>query len=246
MRAALRIALSHYVTAGVSAALGLVAITTAVQFFAGAFAASMASVGVLVCIPPDQPAPQRDKFWQLLPAAFLGLPLFVGVQFLHAEPVALGLLVVPATFLAFLGGAWGKRGLRIVVSVMFAMIFSMALPPTVNGTSQWTLGLYFALGAGLYLVWATAANAVLNFRRSCRAPWPPKPVMPASRWGWPIGRRWTTSPNWPGDWRVERPTTACRHWFRPRNVPCRSRARCTHRSSRWNVCWRAAPSCWRN
>ena len=131
-RAALRIAVSHYVTGGVSAALGLVVITTAVQFFAGAFAASVASVGVLVCIPPDQPAPRRGKFWQLLPAALFGLPLFLGVRFLYAEPVAL--------------------------------IFSMALPPTVNGTSQWTLGLYFVLGAGLYLVWATAANAVLNAR----------------------------------------------------------------------------------
>ena len=46
-------------------------------------------------------APRRGKFWQLLPAALFGLPLLAGVQFLHAEPVALGLLVVPATFLAF-------------------------------------------------------------------------------------------------------------------------------------------------
>ena len=44
------------------------------RVYLGAFAASAASIGVIVCIPPDQPAPRRGKFWQLLPA-----PLIVAV-----------------------------------------------------------------------------------------------------------------------------------------------------------------------
>lgn len=160
-RTALRIALSHYVCNGITAALGLLLISGVIHYFLGSFAAAAASVGVVVCIPADQPAPQRDKIWQLLPAALIGLPLFFGVQALHASPLYLGLLLVPATFAAFLGAAWGKRGLPISVSMMFAMIFSMAVP---HSASALTSSLYFALGAAVYLVYATLANSLLNKR----------------------------------------------------------------------------------
>ena len=163
-KAILRIALSHYVTNGLSAALGLLVISGTVHLLWGAFAAAAASVGVVVCIPPDQPAPQRGKFWQLVPAALLGLPLFFGVQVLHAAPLSLGLLLVPASFLAFLAGAWGKRGLPISISIMFAMIFSMAVPDHTNSANTFSTCLYFSCGALAYVLWATLANAVLNGR----------------------------------------------------------------------------------
>ncbi len=163
-RAALRIALSHYLSNGLSAALGLLLISGSIHLLLGAFAAAAASVGVVVCIPPDQPAPKRGKFFQLLPAAVLGLPLFFAVQVVHAAPVGLGLLLVPASFLAFLAAAWGKRGLPIAVSVMFAMVFSMAVPDHTNSATTLSTCLYFALGSGLYLIWATLANAALNGR----------------------------------------------------------------------------------
>ncbi len=162
-RAALRIAASYYVTNGFSAAFGLLLISGAIHLFVGPFAAASASVGVMVCIPPDQAAPKRGKFWHLLPAALIGLPLFICTQLLHATPLQLGLLLVPATFLAFLGAAWGKRGLPIAISAMFAMVFSMAVPPHTTGGIL-VSSLYFALGAALYLVYATLANALLNGR----------------------------------------------------------------------------------
>ncbi len=163
-QAALRIALSHYLTNGLSAALGLLLISGGIHLVLGAFAAAAASVGVVVCIPPDQAAPKRGKFLQLLPAALLGLPLFFAVQVLHAATISMGLLLVPASFLAFLAAAWGKRGLPIAVSVMFAMVFSMAVPDHANSATSLSTCLYFALGAALYLIWATLANAVLNAR----------------------------------------------------------------------------------
>lgn len=163
-RAVLRIVLSYYVANGLSAALGLLLISGGIHFVWGSFASAAASVGVLVCIPPDQPAPQRGKFWQLLPAALVGLPLFFAVQVLHNSPLYLGLLLVPATFIAFLGAAWGKRGLPISVSVMFAMIFSMAVPHTAGIEAAFENSMYFALGAGFYLVYATLANSLLNAR----------------------------------------------------------------------------------
>ncbi len=163
-REILRIALSHYVTNGLSVALGLLVISGGVHLFLGSFAAAAASVGVVICIPPDQPAPKRGKFWQLVPAFLIGLPLFFGVQVLHAWPFSLGLLLVPASFLAFLAGAWGKRGLPITVSAMFAMVFSLAVPDHTNSATNLTTCIYFSLGAVSYLVWATLANAALNAR----------------------------------------------------------------------------------
>ncbi len=163
-RAVLRVALSHYVTIGVSAALGLLLISGVVHLFLGAFAAAAASVGVIVVTPPDQPAPRRGKFWQLVPAALIGTPLFFAVQALHADPVRLVALLVPATFIAFLGAAWGKRGLPISISIMFAMIFSMAVPAGADGATALSTSLYFALGGVSYLVYATLANAALNAR----------------------------------------------------------------------------------
>ena len=164
LRTVLRVALSHYVTMGLSAAIGLLLISTLVHLALGAFAASAASVGVIVVIPPDQAAPQRGKFWQLLPAALIGPPLFLAVQVLHADPWRLSLLLVPAAFVAFLGAAWGKRGLPIAVSIMFAMIFSLALPTLEPGETPMAATLYFALGSFSYLVWATLANSALNTR----------------------------------------------------------------------------------
>ena len=116
-QAALRIALSHYVANGLSAALGLLLISGSIHLLFGAFAAAAASVGVVVCIPPDQPAPQRGKFWQLLPAALLGLPLFFAVQVLHASPIALGLLLFIITFGVIAAGVpaywiWRKYGVQ--------------------------------------------------------------------------------------------------------------------------------------
>ena len=164
VRRLLHFGLSYYVTNGLSAALGLLLISGLAHILFGAAAGSAASVGVIVCIPPDQAAPRRGKFWQLLPAALLGVPLFAAVQVLHAEPLHLGLLLVPATFAAFLGAAWGRRGLPISISVMFAMIFSMAAAQQGGEINVLRNTATFALGAVLYLVYATAANAALNGR----------------------------------------------------------------------------------
>jgi len=164
MRQALRVALSHYATIGLSAAAGLALISGVMHAWAGVFAATAASVGVIVAIPPDQPAPRRGKFRQLLPAALIGPPLFYAVQLLHGDGLGLSALLVPASFAAFLGAAWGKRGLPISMSIMFAMIFSMATPPPVDRAAALTTSLYFALGSWAYIVYATLANLALNAR----------------------------------------------------------------------------------
>lgn len=161
---ALRVLLSSYVTTGISAGFGLMLIAGTAWLFLGQFAASVMAVGAIICVPPDHGMPRRGKFTSLLPAAILGLPLFTGVQMLQDQPLYLGMLLVPATFFAFLAGAWGARGLPVVISIMFAMTFSMAVPQHLSDGSLFTTCLYFGSGSLIYVLYATASNALLNGR----------------------------------------------------------------------------------
>ncbi|MFA5678840.1 MAG: FUSC family membrane protein [Pseudomonas sp.] len=164
LKSGLRILLSSYVTTGISAGLGVMLISGTAWLLLGQFAASVMAVGAIICVPPDNAMPRRGKFASLLPAVVIGLPLFAGVQILHDQPLYLGMLLVPATFLAFLAGAWGQRGLPVVISIMFAMTFSMAVPQHLSDGRLLTTCLYFATGALSYVVYATASNALLNSR----------------------------------------------------------------------------------
>ena len=166
-----RVALSHYVLNGLSSALGLLLISAGVHLWLGALAASAATVGVIVAIPPDSVAPRRGKFWQMLPAPVLSMPLFFAVQVLHPTPVYLGLLLVPAAFLVFLGMAWGKRGAPVAIAIMLAMVFAMAVPGHTAANpgddvvaAALSTTLYFGLGALLYLPFSLLANVLLNAR----------------------------------------------------------------------------------
>lgn len=162
-----RMALSHYVLNGLACALGLLLISAGVHLWLGALAASAATVGVIVAIPPDNVAPRRGKFWQMLPAPLLSMPLFFAVQLLHPTPIFLGLLLVPATFLVFLGMAWGKRGGPVAIAIMLAMVFAMAVPMHTGGdvvAAAQSTTLYFGLGALLYLPFSLLANGLLNAR----------------------------------------------------------------------------------
>lgn len=164
LRRAARIALSSYVTNGLATALGIPLVSAIVGHFFGPLAAATAAVGVIVVTPPDQVAPKRGKLGQLLPAAVFGIPLFFAVQALRNDVLWLSVLLVLATFFAFLGAAWGRRGLPVSISVMFSMIFALATPAQDGPHGAADSTLYFALGIGLYLVYSVAVNAALNAR----------------------------------------------------------------------------------
>src|SRR5213595_1845141 len=102
LRRAARIALSSYVTNGLATALGIPLISAMVGHFFGPRAAATAAEGVIVVTSTDQVGPKRGKLAQLLPGAVLGVPLFYAVQALRSDPVALSLLLVGASFVAFL------------------------------------------------------------------------------------------------------------------------------------------------
>ncbi|MFG5775614.1 FUSC family protein [Comamonas sp. J-3] len=158
--------LNHYVLNGLEVALGLFLVTALVHLVWGVQHAAAASVGVIVTIVVDAPAPRRGKFWRMLPAPLLGAPLFWLVQLLHQHPVLLGFLAVFSTFFGFLWMAWGKRGGPIAIAVVLAMVLGMSITPpeghVLEVASESTM--FFAIGALSYLLYAVAANALLNLR----------------------------------------------------------------------------------
>ncbi|MDO4904024.1 MAG: FUSC family membrane protein [Lautropia sp.] len=170
IRPLLRIVLSHYVLNGLTACLGLLLISLSIRNLIGPYAASIALIGVVAATPPDAPAPRRGKLRQLLPALVIGLPLFLLVQMISPNPIHMGIALVLFSFLAFLSMAWGKRGVPVAMGMMFTVIFSMAASRQEHAASNLLQSsLYFGLGAGLYVLWATLTNLILNARYRAQA-----------------------------------------------------------------------------
>lgn len=163
-RDARRSVLSAHVLNGAVVALGLFLIAMAVFAVAGQAAAISASAGAIVVLLCDGVRARRGKFGQLLAAPLLGLPLHLGVQLLRAHPLELGMLLVAATFVAFLFTAWGRRGMPITAAVMFAMLLALAPAPAENWQEAVQRTAWCGLGAGLYVLYGVACNALLNNR----------------------------------------------------------------------------------
>ncbi|MBH1963989.1 MAG: FUSC family protein [Comamonadaceae bacterium] len=163
-RAALRVMLSYYVLNGAMGALGLFLVSTLVHALFGQAAAAAAVVGVIATIPPDMASPLRGKTSHMAMAPLIGLPLFLAVQLLRPHPLELGLLLVAATFLSFLGMAWGKRGAPVAIAVMFSVVFSMSTPAASSLAEALQRTGFFALGAVLYVLYSVVSNTLCNAR----------------------------------------------------------------------------------
>ncbi len=166
----LRIALSPYVTNGLTVSFGLVLIMLAIFETAGLAGASTAAVGIMITSLPDVPAPRRRKVMQMLPAPILGAPLFLLVQLVREDTWLLGIVIVAGTFLATMMMAWGKRGGPICFSLIFSMLFSMAAQPVDSLEAIAVHGLWFLTGAALYLLWAVFTTSLLNRRYRAQLP----------------------------------------------------------------------------
>lgn len=162
LRRAARVLLSSYFTNGLATALGIPFAAAVMHALFGPQAAATAVVAVIVATPPDRVAPRRGKLAQLLPAGLLAIPVFFAVQVVRADALLLTVVLVAVTFVAFLGGAWGRRGLPISIAVMLAMVFALAVPEQPGLHAEAMSTLHFALGIAIYLVYAVAINAALN------------------------------------------------------------------------------------
>lgn len=160
----LRIVLSQHVLNGITAGVGMLCISLSVEYWLGMYASSIATVGVIAATPPDVPAPRRGKFRTLLPAVLLGIPLYYGIQVINHRPLELGILLTAFSFIAFLAMAWGKRGIPVAMGLMFTAILSTATRGYGDRYPPLETTAYFALGAGLYVLWATTFNLILNAR----------------------------------------------------------------------------------
>lgn len=156
--------LSAHVLNGVSATLGLFLVAALIFLTLGEAAAVNASVGAIVALLPDGVQPRRGKLTHLLLAPLLGIPLFLAVQLLRPYPLELGFFLLPATFIVFLATAWGARGMAVAAAAMFAILLAMAPLPAPSVTVALLRTAWCALGALLYVLYATAAARVLNHR----------------------------------------------------------------------------------
>ena len=109
-RAFLRVLLSHYITKGITACLGLLVISLIVENWLGAYAASLATVGVIAVTPPDVAAPRRGKLRTMMLPFIAGVPVFYIVQLLNGRHLELGILLTFFSFLAFLHRQPPARG----------------------------------------------------------------------------------------------------------------------------------------
>ena len=164
-----RTLLSAAILNGASVAIGMALVALVMHAAFGMAAASNASVGAIIALISDMPRARRGKFSHLLAGPLLGLPLFLAVQLLRGHPVELGLLLVPATFLAFLSTAWGRAGMPVAAAVMFAMLLAMAPQPASGLHEALLRTAWCAGGAFLYVLYGTASNAWLNGRYRIQA-----------------------------------------------------------------------------
>ncbi|HET9049332.1 MAG TPA: FUSC family membrane protein [Chiayiivirga sp.] len=156
--------LSAHVLNGAVVAIGLLLVAMLVFALGGQAAAVSASAGAIVVLLCDGVRSQRGKLGQLLAAPMLGLPLHLAVQLLRDQPLPLALLLVAATFVAFLFTAWGRRGMPVTAAVMFAMLLALAPMPAASWQEAVLRTAWCALGAGLYVLHGVACNALFNNR----------------------------------------------------------------------------------
>jgi uncharacterized membrane protein YccC len=149
---------------GISCAVGMLLVVSLVRAALGPEAAAMANVGVIATLAPDLVSPRRGKLAYIVASPLIGVPLFLAVQLLYAQPLKLGLFLVAATFFAFLGMAWGKRGAPVAIGVMLAVVFGLSTQPPQDAHDALLRALYCGLGSALYAGYSTLANLLLNGR----------------------------------------------------------------------------------
>lgn len=164
VRAMMRDLLGADALSAAASVLGLLLVALAAWALWGTEAAIGAGVGAVIALLPHEVRARRGAFAHLAVAPLVGIPLYLMVQLLRDYPLALGLFLVPGTFLAFLSTAWGRRGMPVSAAVMFAMLMALAPAPAADTGEALLRTAWCAFGAALYVLYGTASNALLNGR----------------------------------------------------------------------------------
>ncbi|WPB59045.1 FUSC family protein [Xylophilus sp. GOD-11R] len=154
--------LGPHVTNGLSVATGLVGTALILYAIGGLTAAATAGVGILIATMADLPAQKHHKLQQMLPGPALGVPLFLAMQLSHQSVQQQAMVLICGSFVSFLAMAWGKRGGPVSAGMMFSMVFALAEHPPAGFIEALHRTGWFALGAGIYLVYGVVANGLLN------------------------------------------------------------------------------------
>ena len=154
--------LGPHVTNGFAVAFGLIGTALILYAAGGLTAAATAGVGILIATMGDLPAQKHHKLQQLLPGPALGVPLFLAMQLSHQSVQQQAMVIICGSFVSFLAMAWGKRGGPVSAGMMFSMVFALAETPPRGFIEALHRTGWFALGAGIYIVYGVVANGLLN------------------------------------------------------------------------------------
>lgn len=164
----LRLALGHRITNGLAVGFGLALLSALVFWLAGAQAAALTSVGMLIVSIGDQTAPAHGKLRQLAPLLWLAAPMSLAMQLAHLAPrysvELIGVLVCVGGFVGMLGTAWGARGAPLGFALLLTMVFAMSTPPPPHWRAVLAQAAWFELGALLYAGYAVLTARWLNDR----------------------------------------------------------------------------------
>ncbi|QHJ01718.1 FUSC family protein [Xylophilus rhododendri] len=154
--------LGPHVTNGLSVAIGLIGTALILYAIGGLTAAATAGVGILIATMADLPAQKHHKLQQMLPGPLLGVPLFLAMQLSHDSIQQQAMVLICGSFVSFLAMAWGKRGGPVSAGMMFSMVFALAEQPPRGLFEALHRTGWFALGAGIYVVYGVVSNGLLN------------------------------------------------------------------------------------
>jgi hypothetical protein len=164
----LRLALGHRITNGLAVGFGLAVLSALVFGLAGAQAAALTSVGMLIVSIGDQTASAHGKLRLLAPLLWLAAPMSFTMQLAHLVPrypaELIGVLVCLGGFAGMLGTAWGARGAPLGFALLLTMVFAMSTPPPPHWRAVLAQAGWFELGALLYAGYEVLAARWLNDR----------------------------------------------------------------------------------
>jgi len=157
-----RILFGHKLYNGIGCALGVFAVAMVGYFVQGPGLAMAMSAGALTLSANDLPCPPGGKLPQLLPALIGTCIITTLAAFGNGHPWGMAALVMAVGFVAPMMTAFGRPGIPLGFSLVFSLVFGMALPVDSHGPVSRLL--HFGGGGCLYLLYALVLGRLLRNR----------------------------------------------------------------------------------
>jgi uncharacterized membrane protein YccC len=158
-----KIFFGQYFFSGVAVAIGVVGLGLLAWWLAGPDIALAMATGSLCTSLVDVPGPARQKRREALLALTLTIPV-TALMGLARPAVGTSLVVIMAvSFFAAMLTAYGRRAMPLSFAIFLAMVLALGAPLQDAGGALEN-ALLFALGGGMYLLYATLVWRLVAYR----------------------------------------------------------------------------------